>query len=95
MLLRFARRHPDALGPLLRWHSAVEDAQWHDLAQVRVKFPYADQVRVASGRPVTVFNIGGNKYRLIAAIHYNRGIIYVMRIYTHKEYDVIDWKEQL
>jgi mRNA interferase HigB len=41
----------------------------------------------------TVFNIGGNKYRLIAAIHYNRGKVYVRHILTHEEYDCDEWKE--
>ena len=50
---------------------------------------------VGSGRIATVFNIGGNKYRLIAAIHYNRQTVFVMRIYTHREYDKIDWVSQL
>lgn len=42
-----------------------------------------------------VFNIGGNKYRLIAAIHFNRQIIFVLRFLTHAEYDKNIWKEQL
>ncbi len=95
MLQRFGRKHPEAQGPLLRWCNAVEEAEWADFSQVRAVFPHADQVRVASGRPVTVFNIGGNKYRLITAIHYNRQIVFVMRLYTHEEYDGIDWKGQL
>jgi mRNA interferase HigB len=95
MLLRFAQKHPDSLGPLLRWHSVVEDANWDDFAQTRAVFPHADQVRLESGRIATVFNIGGNKYRLIAAIHYNRQLVFVMRVYTHKEYDSVDWAAQL
>lgn len=42
---------------------------------------------------LTVFNIGGNKYRLIAAIHFNRQKVYVRNVLTHKEYDQGDWKE--
>jgi mRNA interferase HigB len=95
MLQRFGRKHPDAQGPLLRWYNAVEDAEWADLSEVRAVFPHADQVRAASGRPVTIFNIGGNKYRLITAIHYNRQIVFVMRFYTHEQYDGVDWKGQL
>jgi len=95
MLQKFGQKHPDAREPLMRWYKAVEDAEWANLSEMRAVFPHADQVRVASGRPVAVFNIGGNKYRLIAAIHYNRQIVFVMRLYTHKEYDGIKWKEQL
>jgi mRNA interferase HigB len=95
MLLRFGQRHPNAKGPLLRWYNAAEKAEWANFGEVRAIFPHADQVRVASGRTITVFNIGGNKYRLISAIHYNRQTIFVMRLYTHREYDGAGWKEQL
>jgi mRNA interferase HigB len=50
---------------------------------------------VKSGKPVTVFNIAGNKYRLIAAIHYNRQIVYTLRIMSHAEYSRAKWKDQL
>jgi len=42
---------------------------------------------------LTVFNIGGNKARLIAAIHYNRGKVYIRAVLTHAEYDKNKWKE--
>ena len=51
-------------------------------------YPHADQV----GK-FTVFNIGGNKYRLIAVIHYNRGKVFVRHVLTHAEYDEGNWKE--
>jgi mRNA interferase HigB len=51
-------------------------------------FPSADQVDHK-----TVFNIGGNKYRLIAAIHYNRRKVYIRAIVTHLEYDKNKWKK--
>lgn len=50
-------------------------------------FPHADKV----GK-FTVFNVGGNKVRLIAAIHYNRGKIYIRHVLTHREYDKGAWK---
>lgn len=40
-----------------------------------------------------VFNIGGNKYRLITAVHFNRGKVYVRAVLTHAEYDSGKWKE--
>jgi mRNA interferase HigB len=58
-------------------------------------FPHADQVTVASKRTVTVFNIGGNNYRLITAIHYNTKIVYILRFLTHAEYDKDAWKKAL
>lgn len=58
------------------------------IEEVRELFPTADKV----GR-LTVFNIGGNKVRLIAAIHYNRHKVYIRAVLTHAEYGRGDWKE--
>jgi mRNA interferase HigB len=52
-------------------------------------------VTVSSGRSVTVFNIRGNDYRLVAAIHYNTQRVYALRVLTHAEYDRDRWKDQL
>jgi mRNA interferase HigB len=95
MLTQFAQRCPDASDPLDRWYRIARRARWANLAEVRIVFPHADIARVASGNRVTVFNIGGNKYRLITAIHYNRQIIYTLRLLTHSEYSRGKWKEQL
>ncbi len=65
------------------WQVVVKTAQWRNLVEVRKVFPSADAVKVVSGRQVTIFNIGGNKYRLICGIHYNRGIIFMLRFMTH------------
>jgi mRNA interferase HigB len=62
---------------------------------VRRESPHADLVTVASGKPVTVFNVAGNKYRLVTAIHYNRQIVYTLRLMTPAEYSRDKWKEQL
>lgn len=56
--------------------------------ELKVLFPHADQV----GK-LTVFNIAGNKVRLIAAVHYNTQKIYIRNILTHNEYDKNKWKE--
>ena len=95
MLAEFAERHPDAVEPLDRWYRIARCAPWASLAEVRVEFPHADIVRVASGNLVTVFNVAGNKYRLITAIHYNRQVIYTLRVLTHAEYSRGRWKERL
>jgi ribosomal protein L2 len=58
------------------------------LAEVRTVFPTADKV----GK-FTVFNIGGNKARLITALHYNRHKVYIRAVLTHAEYDQNRWKE--
>jgi mRNA interferase HigB len=56
-------------------------------AEIKRVFPSADKV----GK-FTVFDISGNKYRLIAAIHYNRKKVYIRHILTHAEYDLDKWK---
>ena len=58
-------------------------------------FPSADAVKVGTGRIATIFNVCGNKYRLITAIHYNTGLIFILRFLTHAEYSKNAWKENL
>ena len=60
----------------------------NSLAEVRTVFPTADKV----GK-LTVFNIGGNKARLLTAIHYNRHKVYIRAVLTHEAYDQNTWKE--
>jgi mRNA interferase HigB len=87
-LVEFAAEHPDATEPLLHWYRVVDKAEWENFADVREVFGSADQV----GK-FTVFNVGGNKYRLIAAIHFNRGKVYVRHVLTHRDYDAGKWKD--
>ncbi len=90
-----ARRHAHAAGPLLAWLTATEAADWRKLKDVRDIFPYTDAVKVGSGRTVTIFNIGGNKYRLLTAISYPIGTVNVLALLTHAEYDKEKWKKTL
>ena len=91
----YAARYPQALKGLETWLMITEGATWNSLDAVRTVFPHADQVIVGSGRPVVVFNIAGNKYRLIAGMHFNMKVVYVLRFMTHAEYDKEQWKDQL
>ena len=91
----FARRHPDAGIALDAWYRTVKAARWASIADVRRVYPHADAVTVGSGRTVTVFNVRGNDYRLVAALHYNTSTAYVLRVMTHAEYDKDAWKDQL
>jgi mRNA interferase HigB len=95
LLVEFGERFLDAAEPLDRWYRIALRARWRNLSETRIDFPHADAVIVASGKPVTVFNIAGNKYRLITAIHYNREIVYTLRAMTHAEYSRGKWKGQL
>jgi len=94
-LVRFWEIHPAARAPLTEWHTRTRHAHWQSFPEVKATFGQTDQVRVRSGRRLAIFDIGGNKFRLIAAIHYNTGKVLVLRVLTHKEYDAEQWKEQL
>jgi mRNA interferase HigB len=94
-LREFAMQHPRAAKALASWHDLVATARWRSLADARRTYPHADGVRVASGRIATVFNICGNEFRLITAIHYDTQRVYVMRFLTRADYDRTSWKEAL
>jgi mRNA interferase HigB len=83
----FWAKHPDSEKPLLAWHREVEHAAWKTFNEVRELYPHADK----AGKFI-VFNIGGNKYRLIVVIHFNREKVYVRHVLTHEEYDRMTWK---
>ncbi|MGF1602233.1 MAG: type II toxin-antitoxin system HigB family toxin [Thermosynechococcaceae cyanobacterium] len=87
-LNEFADKHPTTRGALVRWYKLIKREQFTSFAQLRQEFPSADQVG-----GLTVFNVGGNKVRLIAAIHYNRKKVYVRAILMHEEYNQDKWKE--
>jgi mRNA interferase HigB len=88
-------RFPKAAASLQRWVQIARSARWKNIADVRLSFPDADPVMVESKKIVTVFNIRRNEFRLIAAIHYDRGRLFVLRILTHAEYSKDMWKDQL
>ncbi|MEL7353812.1 MAG: type II toxin-antitoxin system HigB family toxin [Cyanobacteria bacterium P01_A01_bin.116] len=83
----FWGRYPDSEAPLCRWFQIVERTRFKNFADLRATFPSADQVG-----NLIVFNIGGNKYRLIASVHFNREKIFVRHVLTHQEYDKGKWK---
>jgi mRNA interferase HigB len=78
--------HPGAEQPLRAWFDAVSKARWRQPADVKAQFGNAS---VLKNRRV-VFNIKGNDYRLVAALAYNSGVLFVKFIGTHKAYDAID-----
>lgn len=87
-LAEFWQKHPTAESPLKVWFTRVRQAQWQSFAELRRDFPSADLV----GR-LTVFNIGGGNYRLIARVEYQLQRVYVRHIMTHAEYDKGNWKD--
>ena len=86
-LRTFWEGHSESEQPLRRWHTIINTTDFGSFAELRETFPSADMVS-----DLTVFNIGGNKFRLIASIHYNRRKVYVRHVLTHAEYDRGDWK---
>jgi len=92
-LREFWQRHADAEESLRLWYKTASGAQWSNLGDVRQTYAHADGVRTAGGDTLTVFNIGGNKYRLIARIRYDYRLINVRAVLTHQEYDEGTWKE--
>ncbi len=91
----FWKQHPGAQNPLTDWYRHTRKANWFNFADVRATFGQTDMTKVDSGKPVCIFDIGGNKFRLIAAVHYNRQRVFVLRVLTHKEYDSDKWKREL
>ena len=79
--------HADLLEPLNLWWKVAECADWKSLAHVRKTYRDTDAV----GR-YTVFNIKGNKYRLIVRMEYEKHKIYVIAVLTHAQYDEGVWK---
>lgn len=87
-LLEFAKKHPDCSTALESWYRIVKRTDFNSFTELRQTFPSADKVG-----NLTVFNIGGNKARLIAAVHYNFHRIYIRQILTHKEYNRGSWRK--
>lgn len=94
-LREYAAMHPEAKASLERWEHTVGSAKWQSPAELKQTFNNVDPATVSSGNQVYVFNIQGNEHRLIAAIHFDKGRIYVLRILTHKDYDTQRWKDEL
>ena len=86
-LREFWEDNPKARVPLEEWYRVVRVAEWETFADVRETFNSADKVG-----EFIVFNIGGNKYRLITVIHFDRQKVYVRHVLTHSEYDKGKWK---
>jgi mRNA interferase HigB len=87
----FWRAYPDARSFLEAWLAVAQAAQWDSLQDVRQDYPHADGVEVASGNTVTVFNVCGNKYRLIVSIKYRYGIVYIRDFLTHADCSKVSW----
>ena len=85
-LREFWRKYADAEVPLRAWFAEASRAQWRTPAEIKAS--HRNSSFMANNR--VVFNIKGNEYRLVVAVHYNRGLMFVRFVGTHREYDRID-----
>lgn len=85
-LRNFWAANPDAEIPLRRWYTEAIYASWALPSDVKERYRSASILK--NGR--VVFNIGGNKYRLIAAVLYQSQIVFIKFVGTHEEYDLVD-----
>lgn len=76
----------DARLPLERWYDIAEKAQWSNLSEIKTDFLSVDYV----GNQHYVFNIHGNKYRLVVVVKFTIGYIFIRWVGTHSDYDKID-----
>ena len=86
MLRDFYEKHPDATIPLQTWYHDVQRAAWKNPADITTVYKNAS---ILPGNRA-VFNIKGNRYRLVVVIVYQHGVVYIRFVGTHAEYDRID-----
>ena len=86
MLNKFGEGHPESKEAILNWYLKVKNGNWSNFHELKSSFNSIDAV----GNDRYVFNIKGNKYRLIVRINYDYGIVWIRFIGTHTEYDKID-----
>ena len=83
-LREFWLTHPEAEQPLRNWHTAAEHSDLESFAEMRQAFGSADYVS-----PYTIFDVGGNKYRLVTIVRYRERKVFIRWVMTHRHYD--DW----
>ena len=86
ILSKFTEDHADSVGPLNEWWNKTKEADWATLPDVKMTFSAVDYV----GNDRYVFNIKGNKYRIVAMIFFDIRTIYIRFVGTHANYDKID-----
>jgi mRNA interferase HigB len=87
-LREFCKKHNQARKPVEAWHKIVESADWSKFADIQASLPKTDKVG-----DCYVFDLGGNKYRLVAKIKFDTKQLVVRKLMTHAEYDKTDWQK--
>jgi len=90
-LQSFWQSHQQARKPLEKWVQVVERAQWSNWSQLRSTFGKADLVQTKTSTYI-VFDVGGNKYRLIMMVNFQGQVVIVEAALTHRQYDKGKWK---
>ena len=86
VLREFWERHPDSQQQLKAWYAEAKSAAWHVPTDVKAKYGTASILKDSR----VVFNICGNRYRLVVKINYPHQVVYIRFLGTHKQYDAID-----
>lgn len=87
-LIRFYEEEIKSKDVLLAWYHEVLSSDWRNFHDIKAVFNSVDSI----GNDRFVFNVGGNKYRIVAMIHFSKRTIYIRFVGTHKQYDKIDCK---
>jgi mRNA interferase HigB len=90
-LREFWTQHKNDQACLTKWYKVARAASWTCFADVKRTLNSVDQYATANRR-LYIFNVGGNRVRVIAAIHFNTQIVYVRMVLTHKQYTANRWK---
>ena len=86
-LREFGEQHPDAVEPLDVWFRIIQRAKYRTPKEVKAQFGSASFLAGTK----TVFNIGGNKYRLVVNMRYDLQIVFILHVFTHRQYD--EWND--
>jgi mRNA interferase HigB len=95
LIEKFIRKHADARSWLENWLMVARNARWETIQEIKRSYPSADGgVRVGSGAKVTVFDVSGNKYRLITDVNFAVQSVTVLAVMPHAEYSKSHWKDR-
>jgi mRNA interferase HigB len=83
-LVDFGGKHPSARSALMTWHTLAQACMANNFNDLKRTFASVDYVPPQ----YTVFEVGGNRFRIVSAIHYNRQSLFIRQVLTHVEYDL-------
>ena len=87
IVAKFKKKHAAGRSAFDGWTTLATASNWKNYEDLKKTFPSADTYG-----DCTIFNVGGNKYRLIALVDYETQTIYIKQVLTHAEYDRDRWK---